>query len=820
MITEEGFKPISEVRVGDRVLTHKGRYRPVLAVGSKVAPTIKVKGQGAEIVTTHEHPFLSRSCDRRWNNERRSYDRTFGDEAWTDAKDLKGRFWASLTTYPELPIPPVLVEGRETDPEIVFSPEFLWFVGTWLGNGWTRITSRRGYVLLADAHASAAEVSERIAAAGLRASKSVMKTATRFQIASRPLARWLEAHFGKYAHRKTIPPWVLGLPDALRRAFLDGYLFADGNPMKTSAGWRATTTSVDIALGVKCLFWSFGRSVTFHKSKPRKTRCIIQGREVSERLSYQINSPDVSRSSLEIDGKRWGLVREVVETGMTETVYNIEVADDHTYTADGVVVHNCQDFSVAGLRAGIDGARGSLTLDFLRLAQSLRPRWILWENVPGVLSSDDGRALGAFLGGLEELGYGWAYRILDAQYVRVDGYPGAVPQRRRRIFVVGCAGGDWLRAGSVLFEPEGVRGYPAPRREARKEAARSPGIGSSGISGAGSERPPPEGQGVGCGDGRGDRVADVWWNGSDVAETLTCTSDDQRMPDKGRMQMVVQSAVPRGAVGINGDVAGTLDANYGKGPGSANYGERDVVVSMRESGQGYWVEDVVAGTLDAHMHFEPQRAATIAHIANYGERGGMQSIGVCVNVGINGDVAGTLDAYSVHGEYPTAMKSKDIVRSAFYSFGGVVRETGEVMSTLDAARESRGTNQQRFLLDAAPASANYGERGGMQSIGVCVTGDRTHALKTEGADGSEVGVRSQMAVRRLTPVECERLQGFPDGWTQIPWKKKPASECPDGPRYKALGNSMACNVMRWIGRRIERVDEVFAELEAGSKETP
>lgn len=99
------------------------------------------------------------------------------------------------------------------------------------------------------------------------------------------------------------------------------------------------------------------------------------------------------------------------------------------------------------------------------------------------------------------------------------------------------------------------------------------------------------------------------------------------------------------------------------------------------------------------------------------------------------------------------------------------------------------------------------------SIGVCVTGDRTHALRAEGADASEDGtgrgtpiVAQSMSVRRLTPTECERLQGFHDGWTAIPWKGKPASECPDGPRYKALGNSMACNVMRWIGTRIAMVD--------------
>jgi DNA (cytosine-5)-methyltransferase 1 len=86
---------------------------------------------------------------------------------------------------------------------------------------------------------------------------------------------------------------------------------------------------------------------------------------------------------------------------------------------------------------------------------------------------------------------------------------------------------------------------------------------------------------------------------------------------------------------------------------------------------------------------------------------------------------------------------------------------------------------------------------------VCVYGDKTGPLDT---DPGTIGVQHGMSVRRLTPTECERLQGFPDGWTAIPWKGKPASDCPDGPRYRALGNSMAVNVMRWIGRRIEMVD--------------
>lgn len=122
----------------------------------------------------------------------------------------------------------------------------------------------------------------------------------------------------------------------------------------------------------------------------------------------------------------------------------------------------CQDFSVAGLRAGITGDRGNLTLEFLRLAARKKPRWIVWENVPGVMSSDDGRALGSFLGGLAELGYGFAYRVLDAQHF-------GVPQRRRRIFVVACFGG-WRRAAAVLFERESLLGNPPPRREAGQRA--------------------------------------------------------------------------------------------------------------------------------------------------------------------------------------------------------------------------------------------------------------------------------------------------------------------------------------------------------------
>jgi DNA (cytosine-5)-methyltransferase 1 len=302
----------------------------------------------------------------------------------------------------------------------------------------------------------------------------------------------------------------------------------------------------------------------------------------------------------------------------------------------------CQSFSVAGLRKGLDDPRGNLMLTYLAIAERNKPRWLVWENVPGVLSSNRGRDFGTFLAALGKIGYGFAYRVLDAQYF-------GVAQRRRRVFVVGYLG-DWRRAAAVLFERESLSGHPAPSRETGQEAAPTVTQGAP-FSRTGNERVEAEAL---------------------VAKCLTARG--------------------AGAGNLDPETSNMLPIAFGA-QNSANQGES---VST------------------------------------------------------------------------------------------------EVTPTLDKSKTPAVAIQAQALKEKQPKSQGFG----IDDSGVSYTltsGDR-HAVGT------------QSAVRRLTPIECERLQGFPDNFTQIPWRNKAAENCPDGPRYKAMGNSMAVPVMRWIGERIEMVE--------------
>jgi len=274
----------------------------------------------------------------------------------------------------------------------------------------------------------------------------------------------------------------------------------------------------------------------------------------------------------------------------------------------------CQSFSIAGLRGGLADDRGNLALTYCRILQKFRPKWFLCENVPGVLSSNGGRDFGSILGAMEELGYGLAYRVLDAQYF-------GVPQRRRRVFVVGCLGG-WRRAAAVLFEPG-------------------------------------------------------------------CVSGDSSKGGKKRQ-----------------DVAGTLASRTSAGGGLGTDFDLD---------------------------------------------------------------------------------------------GGLIASTGNRAHCLNAG----GMGRQDYETETMVVSFAQNSRNEVRLNGS--DGSKTGALSVGGGKPGQgyPAIAGSAGVRRLTPRECERLQGFPYDYTLVTHRNKPAC---DGPRYKAIGNSMAVPVIRWICQRVQEND--------------
>jgi DNA (cytosine-5)-methyltransferase 1 len=315
----------------------------------------------------------------------------------------------------------------------------------------------------------------------------------------------------------------------------------------------------------------------------------------------------------------------------------------------------CQSFSVAGLRKGLEDPRGNLALVYCGILDRFKPKWFVWENVPGVLSSSGGRDFGSFLGAVAELGYGFAYRVLDAQYF-------GVAQRRRRVFVVGCLG-DWRSAAEVLFEPESLCGDSAPSRE----------------------------------------------KGQEVAKCLT----------RGAAQRLDAETETMIAIALAENTIGRQPENGGNGDGF---------------------------TVGGPMY--------------------------------------TLNATGVHGvAQPIAFEPGKLKRLGYgYAPAGLA----------PTLRAGAGDNQ----LAIAQPTVLMDQGGSVMSV----LQDGTVGTLRRETHGHEPVVMQQMAVRRLTPVECERLQGFPDNYTNIAWRKQP--ESPDGPRYKALGNSMAVPVMKWIGEQI------------------
>ena len=570
----------------------------------------------------------------------------------------------------------------------------------------------------------------------------------------------------------------------------------------------------------------------------------------------------------------------------------------------------CQSFSVAGLRKGLADPRGNLMLTFGAIAAKYRPRWLVWENVPGVLSSNGGRDFGAFLGMLGQLGYGFAYRVLDAQYF-------GVPQRRRRVFVVGCLG-DWRRAAAVLFERQSMSGDSAPSREAGKGIAGRAEVGAaigfqssqSGVrlvdthatldanNGSRRHNGVIHAAPIARCDTAGEAKRQDWETCNFVAHSLreegfdasedgtgrgtpivvhdtqdSCVSTDTAFAlgrNNGGETAVAFAENSRAEVRLEGGDSsrcGTFSTGGGK-PGQGvpmvlqcslpetlyNKGFNAMEegnASTQETYPGTLLrtlrqeagEEAFAkwglGILDSlqqeevlrqALHGIGIRPATFSRswvvccalgFPVYGSGWLLQSLreAGCERCSSQGwepseQLAGELGAYLSELSRPGAQAAR-FMRDLWFASEGfgllqqallAIQEVGrpasrkgqsvlrgsegrgaEIPEDVSSARMQREAPRERVLHEARAAGEARDYRNG--------------ATEQERSGKGWVG-EAPLAVRRLVVEECEFLQGFPRGYSKIPWSNKPASECPDGPRYKALGNSWAVPCVTWIGQRI------------------
>lgn len=475
----------------------------------------------------------------------------------------------------------------------------------------------------------------------------------------------------------------------------------------------------------------------------------------------------------------------------------------------------CQSFSVAGKREGLAGASG-LMFEYIRAVRELRPRWFVWENVPGAFTSERGEAYRQLLSEMDALGYGLAWRVLDAQFF-------GVAQRRERVFLVGSLG--TMRCAEVLFERESLSWNHQSSRQKRQalteEAQERVGEADhdSGCLNPGetqSRRVYPA-SGVyptlSTREKSGQNQESVFTQfGDDVAGTLTSRYDSSPCVDRGANVVVDERdkvfLCQTAQTGSNGklvkqdDVMNTLDRTNSTAVAALDFNPTDARLR--------YANDDVSQTLTARARTGGNQVPLVQ----------VQPLVFNPNAGITEKGGG----FALSEDVTPTLKND---HNPAVAFASNQRDEVRELEVAGALAAQPGIKQQTYIcradgqanamtsVDMAPTLTSHAKKDppliypAEDSIGedALIQRDMSATLSTHNTQTLITGGREKrsLTVRRLTPRECERLQGFPDDYTDIPYRNK--EHAPDGPRYKALGNSMAVPVMRWIGERIHMVEE-------------
>lgn len=422
ILTEKGYIPIENVSVGDRVLTHKGRWKAVTSVMQRDNARIwNVNGFGIlPTGTTAEHPYY--------------VTRVSEPIEFKPVKGLNDSYYSTMVLPDEEPNK--------------YSKEIWWIIGRYIADGWRvrrQDRPRGGRIVFAVSDKKREEFEHRLSEANLHGTYTEERTCGKYHVCDNQLYEYLGI-FGEYAYGKRIPREALCLPREKAEYFYNGYMSGDGRNDKE----EATSTSAAVILGMCIIAQRLGKPVPAVYYTKRDSKCTIEGRECKQRDTYTFR---ISNKSVKGYYRGRYVCRKLyrpTESDQYETVYNLSVEEDESYIANGAIVHNCQDISVAGKQVGFQGNRSSLFFRVMYLIGQLKeedkPTYLFIENVKNLLSVNGGWDFARLLIEMEQGGYDAEWQVLNSKDF-------GVPQNRERCFIIGHLRG---RSAAEIFPVKGT----------------------------------------------------------------------------------------------------------------------------------------------------------------------------------------------------------------------------------------------------------------------------------------------------------------------------------------------------------------------------
>lgn len=437
VLTKDGYKPIEAVTTDDWCLTHNNRFCRVVKIGHKPSPDIfRIKGMMFdEITCTGNHPFYTRLMYRYGHKSVRMFD----TPKWTEAKDLTKKHYCGYAINQESALPQwngVLDNrfghGRNSNKltPLFNNASFWYLMGRYVGDGWKKKSQNAKGIIICCSDRNRSSLIKAIDECGFHKYLVKDRTVDKCVICGKELCEFV-TRYGYYAHGKRIDADTLNLPRSLLKRFLDGLIDSDG--CYTNNEFKISTVSKELAYGIsQCVAKVYHIHSKLGKYK-RAPQCIIEGRVVNQRDTYTVSWHNEKRKqdhAFYEDGYIWFPISLIEKTNGQQMVYNLEVDDDHTYTANGTIVHNCTDFSQAGRQAGGEkgsGTRSSLLWECERAISALHPKYLLLENVAALVSEKFMPLFQRWLTTLQGYGYNSYFEVLNAKDY-------GVPQNRERVF--------------------------------------------------------------------------------------------------------------------------------------------------------------------------------------------------------------------------------------------------------------------------------------------------------------------------------------------------------------------------------------------------